>query len=261
MTKPYAGRHRGTRLGSRRLNPAYEGHPVISRTMISHAVRRPLLTTVAAVGVVAATAAGYATASPGLQATAFQAKATAAEQGPSVQSIHEAEYSDKIQSRRMHAQEVAAAKARQAAAAKAAAEAKARQAAAAARKAAAAARKAAAERAARAKSRESLMAMARSNPRAIGRLLAAETHGWGGSQFSCLDSLWTKESGWKHTADNPSSSAYGIPQALPGSKMASAGSDWATNPSTQIKWGLTYIQSRYGTPCAAWAHSRANNWY
>lgn len=98
------------------------------------------------------------------------------------------------------------------------------------------------------------------SPRAIGRALAAQ-RGWGGDQFACLDKLWTKESNWRVTADNPTSSAYGIPQSLPGSKMASAGSDWRTNPATQITWGLGYIAGRYGTPCSAWAHSRAHNWY
>ncbi|WP_432572663.1 aggregation-promoting factor C-terminal-like domain-containing protein [Kineococcus sp. SYSU DK005] len=101
---------------------------------------------------------------------------------------------------------------------------------------------------------------AQRDPRGVARALAGE-RGWGESQFSCLDSLWTKESGWDHTADNPTSSAYGIPQALPGSKMASAGADWETNPVTQITWGLQYIENRYGTPCSAWAHSKANNWY
>ncbi len=86
-------------------------------------------------------------------------------------------------------------------------------------------------------------------------------HGWDEDQFSCLDKLWTKESRWKVTADNPTSSAYGIPQALPGNRMASYGSDWRTNPVTQIKWGLDYIEDAYGTPCEAWAHSRAKNWY
>ena len=76
-----------------------------------------------------------------------------------------------------------------------------------------------------------------------------------------MDSLWTKESNWRWNADNQSSSAYGIPQALPGSKMSANGPDWATNPVTQIAWGLSYIESRYGTPCSAWSHSRANNWY
>lgn len=83
----------------------------------------------------------------------------------------------------------------------------------------------------------------------------------GGAQFSCLDALWNKESGWNHLAQNPSSGAYGIPQSLPGSKMASAGADWRTNPYTQVRWGVSYIKSRYGTACAAWNHSQAHNWY
>ncbi|HAA79690.1 MAG TPA: hypothetical protein DCE05_05215 [Microbacteriaceae bacterium] len=85
--------------------------------------------------------------------------------------------------------------------------------------------------------------------------------GWDRSEFSCLVSLWSKESGWNHGAQNPESGAYGIPQALPGNKMASAGSDWATNPATQIRWGLGYIEARYGSPCQAWGHSVAKNWY
>ncbi len=96
--------------------------------------------------------------------------------------------------------------------------------------------------------------------RAIGREMVL-ARGWGEDQWSCLDALWTKESNWRVNADNPSSSAYGIPQALPGSKMATAGADWQTNPATQITWGLGYISGRYGTPCAAWAHSKARNWY
>jgi hypothetical protein len=86
-------------------------------------------------------------------------------------------------------------------------------------------------------------------------------HGWKSDQFSCLDKLWTKESQWKVSADNPSSSAYGIPQALPGNRMAAYGADWRTNPVTQIKWGLDYIESAYGSPCSAWAHSVAKGWY
>ena len=84
--------------------------------------------------------------------------------------------------------------------------------------------------------------------------------GWDGSQFSCLVSLWNRESGWSTTAANPSG-AYGIPQALPGSKMASAGPDWQNNAATQISWGLGYISSRYGTPCGAWGHSQSTGWY
>ena len=80
------------------------------------------------------------------------------------------------------------------------------------------------------------------------------------SQFPCLDDIWTRESGWNYLAEN-ASGAYGIPQALPGSKMASAGADWATNPATQIKWGLGYIQSIYGTPCGAWAFWQGHSYY
>jgi len=80
------------------------------------------------------------------------------------------------------------------------------------------------------------------------------------SQFPCLDDIWTRESGWNYLAEN-ASGAYGIPQALPGSKMASAGADWATDPTTQIKWGLGYIQSTYGTPCDAWAFWEGHGYY
>ncbi|MEU4213797.1 lytic transglycosylase domain-containing protein [Actinoplanes sp. NPDC026623] len=80
-------------------------------------------------------------------------------------------------------------------------------------------------------------------------------------QFPCLDKLWKKESGWNHRASNSSSGAYGIPQALPGSKMASEGDDWKTSPATQIKWGLGYIKGRYGSPCGAWGHSQDTGWY
>lgn len=85
--------------------------------------------------------------------------------------------------------------------------------------------------------------------------------GWGDDQFSCLVSLWNKESGWNYLAYNRSSGATGIPQALPGSKMATAGADWQTNPATQISWGLGYISGRYGTPCGAWSHSQSVGWY
>jgi hypothetical protein len=78
--------------------------------------------------------------------------------------------------------------------------------------------------------------------------------------FGCLQDLWNRESGWRYDAEN-ASGAYGIPQALPGSKMASAGADWATNPATQIKWGLGYIKGIYGTPCGAWAFEEANGYY
>jgi Transglycosylase SLT domain len=86
------------------------------------------------------------------------------------------------------------------------------------------------------------------------------SYGFGSDQWSCLYNLWEQESGWNPTAEN-ASGAYGIPQALPGSKMASAGPDWETDATTQIKWGLGYIQSTYGTPCSAWDHEEAFGWY
>jgi hypothetical protein len=78
--------------------------------------------------------------------------------------------------------------------------------------------------------------------------------------FGCLQDIWNRESGWRYDAENPSG-AYGIPQALPGSKMASAGADWQTNPATQIKWGLGYIKAIYGNPCKAWGFEEANGYY
>ncbi|GGM32463.1 lytic transglycosylase domain-containing protein [Dactylosporangium sucinum] len=85
--------------------------------------------------------------------------------------------------------------------------------------------------------------------------------GFGLDQMPCLEKLWDKESHWNASAQNKSSGAYGIPQALPGSKMASVGADWKTNPETQIRWGLGYIKGRYKTPCAAWQHSQNTGWY
>lgn len=89
----------------------------------------------------------------------------------------------------------------------------------------------------------------------------AEHHGWRGSEYQALVALWQRESEWNFRSENPSSGAYGIPQSLPGSKMASVAPDWRTNPRTQIRWGLKYIQSTYGSPSAALAHSDAHNWY
>jgi hypothetical protein len=88
------------------------------------------------------------------------------------------------------------------------------------------------------------------------------SYGWAPSQFGCLDTLWERESGWNPYAENPTTGAYGIPQALPGGKMSAAGPDWQTNPATQIKWGLgMYIKPVYGSPCAALAHEQATGWY
>jgi hypothetical protein len=126
--------------------------------------------------------------------------------------------------------------------------------------AAAAAEKAAAEKAAAA---AATLAAANTvdGAKATAREMASSRYGWGDDQFSCLSSLWTKESGWNYQAYNADGGATGIPQALPGSKMASAGSDWQTNAATQIAWGLEYIAGSYGSPCSAWSHSQAMNWY
>ncbi len=99
------------------------------------------------------------------------------------------------------------------------------------------------------------------DPREIARSMMLNKYGWGDDQFSCYDHIIMRESRWILTADNPTSSAYGIPQALPGSKMASAGADWRTNAATQIRWGLDYVQERYGTPCGAWSFKRGHGWY
>ncbi|WP_309102308.1 phospholipase [Microbacterium sp.] len=96
--------------------------------------------------------------------------------------------------------------------------------------------------------------------KATAQRMAASDYGWGADQFRCLEQLWDKESDWNYQAYNPSG-ATGIPQALPGDKMASAGSDWQSNASTQIAWGLGYIDSVYGSPCGAWSHSQSMNWY
>ena len=159
-------------------------------------------------------------------------------------------------------------KAEEEAAAKAAAEAAAAQAAAEAAAAAAAAQAQAEAEAAAAAKEASVAASAPAvninvdpgSAQGIAQSMMAANYGWGDDQFACLVSLWDKESGWRVNAANPSG-AYGIPQALPGSKMASAGADWQTNPATQIAWGLGYISGRYGTPCGAWGHSQSTGWY
>lgn len=98
------------------------------------------------------------------------------------------------------------------------------------------------------------------SPQQIAASLLA-SYGWDSSQFSCLDALWIRESNWSPYAENSSSGAYGIPQALPSSKMAMFGNDWSTNAETQIKWGLWYIRQSYGSPCGAWYFWESHNWY
>jgi len=102
--------------------------------------------------------------------------------------------------------------------------------------------------------------LSKADPKALARALMPE-FGMSSSQFDCLDNIWSQESGWNVHADNPSSSAYGIPQALPGSKMSSAGPNWQDNAETQIRWGLGYIKSRYGDACSAWSYKQGAGWY
>jgi hypothetical protein len=98
------------------------------------------------------------------------------------------------------------------------------------------------------------------SPQQIAAAMLA-SFGWSSGQLGCLDPLWEHESGWSVTADNAGTGAYGIPQALPGSRMSSAGPDWQTSAQTQIKWGLEYIKDTYGSPCGAWDHEEATGWY
>lgn len=117
-------------------------------------------------------------------------------------------------------------------------------------------------RAARAAERQRVFDNAQKDPKAAARLLLPE-YGFSDAQWPCLDQLWIGESDWRWWVANPSSGAYGIPQSLPGDKMASVAPDWKTNPVTQIKWGLDYIKRSYGTPCNAldtW-NSRSPHWY
>jgi hypothetical protein len=99
-----------------------------------------------------------------------------------------------------------------------------------------------------------------SGNRAIGCALMLEW-GYGLDEMPCLDKMWTHESNWRTEAENKSSGAYGIPQALPASKLAKYGDDYRTNPVPQIKWGLDYIKNRYKSPCGAWDFWLAHNWY
>lgn len=136
---------------------------------------------------------------------------------------------------------------------------------AAAKRRAEAAARAARDRAARAGGSTPVVGSGGGSPAAARRTAAALVggHGWGSGQYHCLVDLWNGESGWSWSATNPSSGAYGIPQALPSWKMSSAGADWLTNPTTQIRWGLDYIDRAYGSPCAAWSawQSRSPHWY
>ncbi len=219
------------------------------RSVVAGVLRRPTVASSLALAILASGAAGVRSAEADqADATAFAMSPEVASQA-SEQSKTVAEDTAHLVASRanlttvrnaVEAKQLAAERARAAALAKA--------------------RRQAAARAAREAERKAIIANARVNPRAVARLLLPQ-YGFSGSQFGCLDSLWTKESGWNYRAMNASSGAYGIPQSLPGSKMGTIAGDWQSNPVTQIKWGLNYIRSVYGTPCAAWSHSQATNWY
>ena len=95
----------------------------------------------------------------------------------------------------------------------------------------------------------------------VAKVLIAEKYQWGEAQYACLNKLWTKESHWNYKARNKVSGAHGIPQALPATKMEIVGTDWRTNPVTQISWGLKYINERYDSPCKAWSKFKRSRWY
>jgi len=99
------------------------------------------------------------------------------------------------------------------------------------------------------------------DPKEIARQILKNKYSYGSGQFDCFNNIIMRESKWDINATNPSSGAYGIPQALPGSKMATIASDWRTNPATQIIWGIEYMKDRYGSPCSAWGFKSSHGWY
>lgn len=241
----HQGRHRAPKSGRDRSRVASFDRPPVSTATFG----RPLASAAAVLAVAGATAAGYASAAkPHNVVSTFTATPAAVAQAAELSNNQIDTNAALAVARRAGVQRSSALTQRQKIAADAKAAALSR------------AREVAAQRAAREQARQGILARAQSDPRAVGRLLVFD-HGWAEGQFGCLDSLWTKESGWRWNAANSSSGAYGIAQSLPGSKMASVAGDWSTNPITQIKWGLAYISGRYGTPCSAWGHSQAFNWY
>ncbi|MFL6026816.1 MAG: hypothetical protein ACJ72G_02890 [Friedmanniella sp.] len=187
-------------------------------------------------------------------AQAIQRSAALRDQGRSItreQDKIAAQHKAAAAAAKARAQKLRAQKARAAAAAKKAA-------------AARAAKKAAAAKAARER-RQQVAARGyqpgTSNPREIARQILRNKYGYGADQFSCFNNVIIRESNWDINATNAASGAYGIPQALPGSKMASVGSDWRTNPATQIIWAVGYMKSSYGSPCGAWGFKSSHGWY
>jgi len=285
MGTRYAGRHRVAARASESSTPARGRHSSGSRRIPAKVVRRPLLSAGAALALVGASAAGYAkagdTASSSAatftvpEAAVAQARERSTEQLE--RTAYRAQATALLSLRRSAA--AAATQAQQAAAAAAATQAQqaadatqVQQAADAARtqaqQAAAAAaatqaeREAAQAQASRDAQRQAVVDQAQQDPRSVARMML-DDFGWSDSQWSCLERLWVGESGWDYRATNRSSGSYGIPQALPASKMGTVAADYLTNPVTQVTWGMQYIQSSYGTPCGAlrtWS-SRSPHWY
>ena len=249
MSSSYRGRHRSVPTQGRKRQGA---------SGIPRALRRPAVTSSLLLAVVATTAAGYQAADD--RQTGAAAFTVSTEAIAQANELADAQIEDTA---RLAADRNATN------ASVAAVQEKDRLAAVEAARAAAKARREAAQRIAREKARKALEAKkqalldnARKDPRSAARALLPE-FGFEPGQWSCLDQLWMGESGWRYTAENPSSGAYGIPQSLPASKMGTVDDDWRTNPVTQIRWGLQYIKASYGTPCSAWSawQSRSPHWY
>ncbi len=250
MAQSYAGRHRH--------GPTHGRRHASRSSLVARAIRRPVLTSSLLLAVVATTAAGYQAADGHQTGAAAYTVSSEAIQQANELSDTAIEDSARLAAARNETNTSIAAS-----------QEKDRQKAVAAAKAAAEARRKAAEKAARDKARkaleakkQALLANAQKDPRAAARAMLGD-YGFSESQWGCLDQLWNGESGWRYTAENSSSGAYGIAQSLPGSKMGTVADDWRTNPVTQIKWGLNYIRSSYGTPCGAWNawQSRSPHWY
>jgi hypothetical protein len=249
MSQPYQGRHR---------HASTHGRKASRSSAMTKAIRRPAVTSSVLLAVIATTAAGYQAADQ--RQTGAAAFTVSTEAIAQANELADAQIEDTAR---------LAADRNETNASIAAVQEKDRTAALAAAEAAAEARREAAKKVARDKARKALeakkkaiLAKAQSDPQAAARALLPE-FGFSDSQFGCLDKLWVGESNWRYTAENSSSGAYGIPQSLPGSKMATVAADWRTNPVTQIRWGLKYIKSSYGTPCGAWSawQSRSPHWY
>lgn len=249
MSNPYQGRHR---------QASTSGRSSFTRVGVPGAIRRPAVTSSLLLAVVATTAAGYQASDDDSTSSATYTVSTEAVAQANELADAQIEDTARLATDRNETN-----------AGFAALQEKDRVAAVAAAQSAAAARREAALKAARDKARlaleakkQALLANAQKDPRGAAQALLPE-FGFDQGQWGCLDKLWMGESGWRYTATNPSSGAYGIPQSLPASKMGTIASDWRTNPVTQIRWGLKYIKSVYGTPCGAWNtwQSRSPHWY